>query len=116
MIQAGLEQILDSCECPPLSVRGAAKRLKYDPTRLAKLFPDECDQIRQKYLAYRGVKRVELAVRVRDEIRKTVQMLDANGVYPSINQMRNTLAKPGVMRSPGAIAAYYEVMEELGYR
>jgi hypothetical protein len=81
-----------------------------------KLFPTLCQKISGRFEEYRGNQKKENAKNLRSEIRNTAIFLHESSTYPSIHWMGKTLKKPGIMRSPVAISAYYEILEELGYK
>lgn len=113
-IEQALEEALR--EDPPPSMRQVAKRLGYDPSHVYKRFPQLCRAISQRrQLGQTKNKNLRLQ-KDRDELREAMYKLHEQGLYPSQTQLQKVLSKPGVLRDAQMRAAWYEVLQELGWK
>ena len=112
--QAFLQAILDGTE-EPLGAYQAAKRLGYAEARpLRYHFPQECAEITQRAKAYRKQRKEQRLAQVREEVRRAMLSLHAQGIYPSQRQLRSLLPG-GFMLQPAAKEAWYATLYELGF-
>jgi len=92
-----------------------AKRLNYDHSFLCKHFPELCRAISDRYRAYRRKRREERKQTILDEIRETTFSIHAQELYPSQERVRLRLTKPSSIKEPGALAAWHEALQVLGW-
>src|SRR6266581_2597851 len=112
--QAFLQAILDGRE-EPLGVYQAARRLGYAEARQLRYhFPQECAEITQRAKAYRKQRKEQRLAQVREEVRRAMLSLHAQGIYPSQRQLRSLLPG-GFMLQPAAKEAWYATLHELGF-
>lgn len=113
-IESELKKALESLDYPPSSLRQISMRLGCDQGFLRKKFPQLCAGLIERYSKY--VKKIaeEREQTIKSIITNTFLSILENLEYPSINKMRKTLEKPGLMRSKVAIRAYYEILGNFG--
>jgi transcriptional regulator with XRE-family HTH domain len=114
-IRKALEAELLMQEGPPSPMCAVAKRLKYDHSFLRRHFPELCQAILDRYRAYRRKKREERKQTILDEVREMTFSVHDQELYPSQERVRLLLAKPGSIKEPGALAAWHEALQELGF-
>jgi hypothetical protein len=109
-----LEAIVERNEEPPRSVRATARAFGYHAANLARLFPEPCQVIAERYRAYLANKRAEGCKRRCEEARQAVRLLLEQGKYPSKRQTELLLNKPALFREAAVKAAWLEALQEAG--
>jgi hypothetical protein len=109
-----LEAIVERNEQPPRSVRATAREFGYHAANLARLFPEPCQVIADRYRAYLANKRTEGCTRRCEEARRAVRLLLEQGRYPSKRQTELLLNKPALFREAAVKAAWREALQEAG--
>jgi len=107
-----LQAILDGRE-EPLSIRQLAKRLGCRARALTDYFPQECALVAKRAQEYHKQQQELRLKQVYDHVRQAVMTLHAQGISPSHRRLRAMLP-PGVMRLPGADAAWQAARREIG--
>lgn len=110
-----LEQVLVSDEIPPPSMRQVGARLGYDPSNLARMFPQQCKAISARYVNAQRRGRQQRVQRCCEEIRGAMLELHREGVYPSQEQVMARLSHPGAMWEPEVKSTWRAVLRELGF-
>ena len=72
-LRNALEQVLQSEEYPPPSMREVARRLNYDQSHLRKHFPDLCHAISTRYRAYQQEQRQRRLQKTGDEVGQAIK-------------------------------------------
>lgn len=114
-IRKKLETELLTLEDPPAPMSAIAKRLNYDHSFLRRHFPELCRAISDRYRAYRRKNREKRKQAILDEVRQMTFSVHAQEMYPSQVRVRLLLAKPSSIKEPGALAAWREALQELGF-
>jgi transcriptional regulator with XRE-family HTH domain len=114
-IRKELEAELLETEGLPSPMSAVARWLNYDHSFLIRHFPELCRAISERYRAYRKKKREERKQTILDEIRETTFSVHAQELYPSQERVRLRLTKPSSIKEPGALAAWHEALQELGW-
>jgi AraC-like DNA-binding protein len=109
-----LEAIVERNEQPPRSLRATAREFGYHAANLARLFPEPCQVIADRYRAYLTNKRAEGCKRRCEEARQAVRRLLEQGKYPSKRQTELLLNKPALFREAAVKAAWLEALQEAG--
>jgi transcriptional regulator with XRE-family HTH domain len=107
-----LQAILDG-RAEPLSIRQLAKRLGCRARALTDHFPQECALVTKLAREHRKQQQELRLEQVRNQVKQTVIAFHAQGISPSHRRLRAMLP-PGVMRLPGADAAWHEARRDLG--
>jgi transcriptional regulator with XRE-family HTH domain len=115
-IEAELDSIIKTKECPPPSVRQVAKRVKFHEIALVKKFPAQCEIISARFLEYCEAFKVERRRQLEEEVRQIALSLHAQGIRPSFPKVGEQLSVPSRMSSEEARTVLRSVQEELGYR
>jgi hypothetical protein len=114
-LQAALEAALQ--EDPPPSMKGVGRRLGgYNPSDLARYFPDLCRAISLRYLENKFNKGVERRRKSCEQVQQAVQTVHAQGFYPSIHRIEAVLNMPGLLRQREVKVAWQDSLRELGLR
>jgi transcriptional regulator with XRE-family HTH domain len=114
-VRQALEQVLDSEEEPPPSMREIGRRLGRRGTDLSLHFPDLCSAISARYMAYRTARSEEKRQQVCAEVRQAILAIYAQGAYPSGNRVADLLSSPRDFQMPEARAIWRETLQELGW-
>jgi transcriptional regulator with XRE-family HTH domain len=104
-LRNALEQVLQSKEEPPPSMREVARRLSYDQSHLRKHFPDLCRAISARYLAYQQEQRLDRLRRMYVQIQQTAEILQKHGFSLSERQIGKTIGKRGIFKEEEARAS-----------
>ncbi len=110
-----LEAEIQSDAYPPPPMSRVAKKLGYDHSFLHKHLPGLCRAISAKFEKYRAEQREEKKRLLLREVRQVTLEIHAQGVYPSQVRVRNSLARPGSIRIPEALAMWHATLKELGW-
>ena len=109
-----LQTILDGRE-EALGVYQVAERLGYAACQLRYHFPQECAEITQRAKAYRKQRKEQRLAQVREEVRRAMLSLHAQGIYPSQRQLRPLLPS-SFLRQAEAKEAWCLTLQELGFK
>ena len=115
MVLTTLQDILASNPDPPPAMRQVCKQLGYHHTTIYSHFPDLCQIISARYMAYqkeRGKQRIQ---QLCAEVRQAVLAVHQQGKYPSAYRVEALLSVPGFMRHPQARAVWHATLRELGW-
>ena len=110
-----LEQVLNSEEQPPPSLREVGRRLEYRPRELYLRFPELSKAISARHKGYRAACAQEKKKRLCAEIRQTVLNLHEQGIYPSSNRVAHLLSAPNAIQGREARMTWRETLRELGW-
>ena len=110
---AFLQAVMNEQE-EPLGVYQIALRMGYDVRQLMYHFPHECALVTQRAKEYRKQRKEQRLAQVREDVRRAMLSLHAQGVYPSQRQLRSLLPG-GFMLQPIAKEAWYATLHELGF-
>jgi hypothetical protein len=113
-IKLALEQAL--CQEPAPPMRQVAKSLGYDPSQVYKRFPDLCQAISGRYRADQSKNKQLRRQREREELRDAMRTFHEQGIYPGQRRLQKFLSKPGFLRDAWMKAAWYEILQELGWK
>jgi hypothetical protein len=103
-------------EDPPISMKEASRRIGHSDRYLYICFPELCRAISARYIAYKKDFYKQEQSKRRDEIRRAVFQLHADGIYPSLSRIAPFLEKPGGLYSDFADGVLRELRQELGLR
>jgi len=106
---------LNNNENPP-SLKKVVREIKVTAMTLLKYFPELCQEIKLKRSHYLQERKIENAENLRQRVRRAALALHEQGIKPSSGSLGKVLGKPGLMRDKTAIATFYEVLRELGYK
>lgn len=112
-VQRQLKKALE-VQSPPPSMEELAKQLGYFISTLYKKFPKLCRAISVRYAEHQNILCLERRKLLKDQVRKAVLTLHAQGEYPSFRRVSALLDKPRSIKNRVALAAFREVREELG--
>ena len=115
-IEAKLESIIKTKECPSPSVRQVAKRVRFDEMALVKKFPAQCEMISTRFLEYCEALKIERRRQLEEEVRQIALSLHGQGIRPSFPKVGERLSVPSRMSGEDARTVLRSVQEELGYR
>jgi transcriptional regulator with XRE-family HTH domain len=104
-LQDVLEQVLQSEEYPPPSMREVAQRLHYDQSHLRKHFRCLCQAISARYKAYQQAQRQERLRKMNAQVQQTAEGLNAQSRTLSERQIGKMLGKRGIFKEDAARAA-----------
>ena len=104
-LQDVLEQVLQSEEYPPPSMREVAQRLHYDQSHLRKHFRCLCQAISARYKAYQQAQRLERIRKMNAQVQQTAEVLNAQSRTLSERQIGKMLGKRGIFKEDAARAA-----------
>ena len=113
-IKLALEEAI--LQDPPPTMRQVAKRLGYDASQVYKRLPDLCQTISGRYRASQSKNKQNRLQRDRDELREAMRKFHEQGIYPGQRRLQNVLSKPGFFRAIPMRTAWYEVLQELGWK
>jgi transcriptional regulator with XRE-family HTH domain len=111
-----LEAALQSTIEPPPSMREVARQVGYDVGHIMHYYRSHCHKIAQRYLAYRSMKHEQRLESMKEEVRKVMLALHAQGHYPSSMRVRQFLSYPHAFKDPQVYAVWKSIMQELGLR
>jgi len=111
-----LESMLASEEDPPPSMSEMARRLQRDRHILTRHFPDLCQAISARYLAYQKARHQQRLQLLCEEVRRAILELHAQDVYPSAVRIMALISKPGNMQHKEVFAAWQDTLRELGLK
>jgi len=111
-IQLYLEAVLTQEEPPP-SMRVVAKRLNYSPRELRSHFPGLCRAISTRRKDYFKTLREQLLRQRKEEVRKAIIQIRAQGLYPSSHNVSTLLSNPAAMRDRSVYRYWRESIQEL---
>lgn len=114
-VRQALEQALASEEEPPPSVCEIGRRLQRRDTDLAVHFPDLCNAISVRYMAYRTARAEEKAQQGCEAVRQATLAIHAQGIYPSGNRVADLLGDSWAFQIPRAREVWRETLNELGW-
>ncbi len=97
-LRDALEQVLQSEEDPPPSMREVARRLNYNQSHLYKHFSNLCHAISIRYLAYLREQRRSRLRRTCGEVELTMRILSENDNSLSERQVGKMLRKRGAFK------------------
>src|SRR6266851_6768959 len=111
-LRAALKRVLQSEEEPPPSMREMSRRLGYDAGYLSRVFPDLCQAISARYMAYRSKSGAERLERHSQKVQKAVHSLHAQGVYPSCRRVEELLGLPGMLMELEVRATWKKTIQQ----
>jgi transcriptional regulator with XRE-family HTH domain len=97
-LRDALEQVLQSEEYPPPSMREVAQRLNYDQSHLRKHFPDLCEVISARYLAYQQRRRLDRLRKMNDQVQQAAEILQEQAGSLSERQVGKMIGKRGIFK------------------
>jgi len=115
-LRDALEQILQSEEYPPPSMREVGRRLNYDQSHLRRHFPALCHAISTRYLAYQQEQRQRRLQKMGAEVGQAIRTLYENGDSLSERQVGKMLIKRGVLKEKEVRKALKNSLLEFGER
>jgi hypothetical protein len=115
MLRRELVAESEQTEESPLSMRAIANRLGYDLSYLTRLFPDECQLIKERHQAYIASRQHQLYNQLHEELRQSIAKLGEEGIYPSQKRIASMLSRPWFMRLTEARDAWRRLISDLGH-
>jgi AraC-like DNA-binding protein len=112
-VQQQLEEILTE-ESPP-SLEEVSRQLGCSASILKWRFPELCQEIVQRYAAFRQERSLQRKQQLCKEIQQAIQDLHEQGIYPSKYKTQRYINKPMVFMEPTCSEAWRAAMKELGY-
>ncbi len=112
-VRLALEKALESDECPPPSMKEVARRLGYQYASLVMHYSEICRAISARYVAHLHTQRKTREQREREELRRVILQLHAEGEMLTFGCVARALDKPGWLRAPYLREAFYELRREL---
>jgi transcriptional regulator with XRE-family HTH domain len=97
-LRDALEQVLQSEEYPPPSMREVAQRLNYDQSHLRKHFPDLCKAISARYLAYQQGRRLDRFRKMNAQVQHAAEILQEQACSLSERQVGKMIGKRGIFK------------------
>jgi TniQ len=116
VIRDALKAVLASDQPPPPSMRLVADRLGQTPANLHLYFPELCRAIASRHRSFLEAQGARFRTRLRERVRDAAIALTHRGLYPSASHIADLLGDRNVMRSHTALAAWREVLGELGWQ
>ncbi|HEX9130745.1 MAG TPA: hypothetical protein VF844_00485, partial [Ktedonobacteraceae bacterium] len=113
-VRYALEEISQSDEAPFPSMREVARSLGYSVGVLRLHFPALCKEISARYRAYWRSSAQERKERIRDEVRKAVREIHAQGQYPGARLVASLLTRPQDMLEQETVMSWHQALRELG--
>jgi transcriptional regulator with XRE-family HTH domain len=115
-LRSALEAVIQHPTDPPPSMREVAESLKYSASYLARVFPELCKKISARHTHYQTEKGVERHQRLCEEVQQAIQLLHAQGRYPSKRQVSKLLTAPGSFLEPEVYRTWKETIQQLGWQ
>jgi AraC-like DNA-binding protein len=112
-VQQQLEEILTE-ESPP-SLEEVSRQLGCSASILKWRFPELCQEIVQRYAAFRQERSWQRKQQLCEEIQQVVRDLHEQGIYPNKAKTQRYMNKPMVFMEPTCSEAWRAAMKELGY-
>lgn len=114
-LKRALEQSLLEDDPPP-TLDFVAARLGRCSNGIRHHFPDLCRRITERNLKYQNDCFLKRRQSVIEEIRETARQLDAQGIFPSVNQVSGNLPRPrNIGSNEKIVAELRKVRKELGW-
>lgn len=110
-----LQDILASNPDPPPAMRQVCQQLGYHHATIYSHFPDLCQTISARYMAYQKERGKQRLQQLCAEVRQAVFAVHHLGKYPSAYRVEALLSVPGFMRHPDAMRVWHATLRELGW-
>jgi AcrR family transcriptional regulator len=114
-LRQALEGELASDEWPPPPTREVLARLHRPPKFVYKHCPEQCRALSARHLAYRRSQGEERMRARQAEVRRVLQEIHDEGLYPSRYLLSKRLSKPSMMLGADVREAYRQMLRDLGY-
>jgi hypothetical protein len=111
-----LQEILQQGEIPPPSLSEVARRLGHHRHPLRRRFPDECQQISERYHAYTKANKVRRIEQNCQKVRDGVHALIAQGEVPDRKSVGAFIGSRAVLLNPEVERAYLQALIDLEYQ
>jgi hypothetical protein len=115
MVLTTLQDILASNPDPPPAMRQVCKQLGYHHATIYSHYPELCQTISARYMAYQKERGKQRLQQLCAEVRQAVFAVHHLGKYPSAYRVDALLSVPGFMLHPHARAVWHATLRELGW-